>query len=75
MRLATLFIAAWLGKELPLVGNPYRVTKRVYGIIKPLAKPLVPLAKPVVDLGVKVVKPVAKPCFAQGEMDGPCVIV
>ena len=51
--------------NLPLVGNPYSLTKKAWGYVKPVAAPLVPAVKPLVDLAVKIVKPVARPALAQ----------
>ena len=54
-------IPAFLGTNVPLIGNPYTLTKKVYSsIAKPVVKPVVPYAKPVVGLWVKCVKPFGK---------------
>jgi len=50
-----------MGKSLPLVGNPYTLTKKVYHkAVKPVAQGVEPYFMPLVGVAGKVVKPVGE---------------
>ncbi|GMH62278.1 hypothetical protein TrVE_jg12453 [Triparma verrucosa] len=55
-------IPAFLGPSVPVLGNPYSLTKKIYSkVVKPVATPIIPWVAPAVSFGVKIVKPVASP--------------
>ena len=59
-------IPVFLGPSIPILGNPYSLTKKIYcKVVKPVAVPLIPWVAPAVNLGAKVVKPVAVPVLNQ----------
>ncbi|GMH59982.1 hypothetical protein TrRE_jg1849 [Triparma retinervis] len=55
-------VPGWMGYSLPIVGNPYSLTKKVYyNAAKPIGQKVMPIAKPIVGVAGKIASPIAGP--------------
>ncbi|GMI46454.1 hypothetical protein TrCOL_g929 [Triparma columacea] len=63
-------VPGWMGYELPIVGNPYSLTKKVYyNAAKPIGQKVMPIAKPIVGVAGRIAGPVAGPVLRSVGID------
>ena len=54
-------VPGWMGYSLPIVGNPYSLTKKVYyNAAKPIGQKVMPIAKPIVGVAGKIAGPIGE---------------
>jgi len=59
------FVPAILGTNIPLIGNPYSLTKAAYtNVVKPLATPTLPYVTPYLAGALNLALPVTTPLLA-----------